>query len=302
MKSFLNGIVSKERKKAIKMQYGKLKGWTVRTFMSYDGRAMREHLVGMGISESDTVMVHANFNPENGFRGNPIDVVEVFSDLLGTSGNLLMVSIPFRGSAYDHLMQKKPFRVRKTMSMMGMITEIFRRKEGVLRSFHPTHPVLAYGKDSKWFVEGHESCLYPCGPGTPFDKFRQRNGKILFFDVGFGAITFFHHVEDLYKEKLPFPVYHEEIISTTGYDEANEPREIRTYVFNRNLPRSAEKLEREMETKHFIRKSRIGNTRILLVRAEDVVTSMRDMIDSGNFPYEVDNHEINQPSQGGRHG
>ena len=63
---------------------------------------------------------------------------------------------------------------------MGLITEIFRRREGVLRSFHPTHPVLVYGKDSKWLTSEHEKCLNLCGAGSPFDKFRQLKGKILF--------------------------------------------------------------------------------------------------------------------------
>lgn len=287
VKALLKKMLPEKTRNSMKLEYGKFRSRVMRKFFAYDAGDLRKHLERIGISHSETVMVHANFSPDSGFRGDPIDIVNVLADHVGDSGNLLMVSIPFRGSAYDYLMGKKPFRLAKTMSMMGLITENFRRKEGVLRSFHPTHPVLAYGKDCQWIVEGHEKYLFPCGPGTPFEKFRQRHGKILFFDVGFGAITFFHYVEDLYKDRIPFPVYHDEVLTSVAYDRENTLHEIRTYVFNPNLHRSAAKVEREMERRGLIRKSRVGNSRLLLVDAEDVVRCMGDMIDAKNFPYEL---------------
>ena len=287
VRALLKKLISEENKRTIKSNYRKIKSGIVKSFLSCDADDLRRHLIRIGISESDTLLVHANFNPDNGFRGDPMDIVNVLVDRVGKNGNLMMVSIPFRGSAYDYLMAKKPFRLNKTMSMMGLLTESFRRKEGVQRSFHPTHPVLVFGKDSRWLVEGHENCLYPCGAGTPFEKFRNLNGKIMFFDVGFGAITFFHYVEDLYKDKIPVPVYHDEIITALAYDKENQPREIRTYAFNKNLRRSADKLEQEMRRHGLIRKSRIGNSRILLVGAEDVVRCQGSMIDAKNYPYEL---------------
>ena len=287
VRALLKKLISEENKRTIKSNYRKIKSGIVKSFLSCDADDLRRHLIRIGISESDTLLVHANFNPDNGFRGDPMDIVNVLVDRVGKNGNLMMVSIPFRGSAYDYLMAKKPFRLNKTMSMMGLLTESFRRKEGVQRSFHPTHPVLVFGKDSRWLVEGHENCLYPCGTGTPFEKFRKMNGKIMFFDVGFGAITFFHYVEDLYKDKIPVPVYHDEIITALAYDKENQPREIRTYAFNKNLRRSADKLEQEMRRHGLIRKSRIGNSRILLVGAEDVVRCQGSMIDAKNYPYEL---------------
>jgi len=287
IRAILNRLIPEEKKKTVKGSLRKLKGGFVNVFLSYDADDLRKHLIRIGIAENDTLLVHANFNSDNGFRGDPMDIVNVLVDRVGRKGNLMMVSIPFRGSAYDYLMAKKPFRLKKTMSMMGLLTESFRRKEGVQRSFHPTHPVLAFGKDSRWLVEEHENCLYPCGAGTPFEKFRNMNGKIMFFDVVFGAITFFHYVEDLYKEKIPLPVYHDDIITVLAYDKENQPREIRTYAFNKDLHRSAKKLEQEMWKHGLIRKSRIGNSRILLVGAEDVVRSQGSMIDGKNYPYDL---------------
>ena len=254
---------------------------------SYDAEKLKSGLRKVGIVESDTLMVHVNFNPENGFRGTPLDLVKALAESVGEKGNLLMVSIPFRGAAYDYLAQGKGFNVKKTLSMMGLVTEMFRRREGTFRSLHPTHPVLARGKDARWLVADHDRCLYPCGRGSPFEKFHQLKGKILFFDVGFGAITFFHYVEDLLKERIPFPVYDERLFSVPVVDADGQSHLVQSYAFSKNVRRMAEKLEAEMERQGKIRRGRVGNSRFRLVTVEDVVACFTAMVEAGNLPYEL---------------
>ena len=275
-----------QKKLEIKAKYSKLKKGFATTFLSYDGEKLKKKLLSMGIKETDTLFMHSNFKQDSGFKGTPNDIVNAMVDLLGTKGNLLMVSIPFRGRAYDYLMRNKTFRVNKTLSMMGLITEAFRRREGVLRSFHPTHPVLVYGKDSEWLAKGHEKCVFPCGIGTPFDKFRQLNGKLLFFDVRFTSITFFHYIEDILKDKLPFDVYDEKLFTVTAYDQFNQPKTIKTYAFSRQA-RNADKIRAEMSKRNMIKEGKVGNSNMILVNAENVVSCFIDMVESGNLPYDL---------------
>jgi aminoglycoside 3-N-acetyltransferase len=285
LRGIVKKVISERQKLSLKSKYNKMRISIINTFLSYNSDMLKNKLREMGIQETDTLLVHSNFNPDSGFKGSPLDMVNALVELVGTEGNLLMVSIPFRGSSYDYLKLNKPFYIKKTISMMGMVTELFRRKEGVLRSLHPTHPVLACGKDSEWLIADHEKCLYPCGIGSPFDKFRQLKGKILFFDVGFGAITFFHYVEDITKDKLPFNVYNDTPFSVTAYDENNNKHIIETYAFSKDIIRGARKLEEEMSKRNLIKKGRVGNSRFLLVNTEDVVACQTDMIESGNLPY-----------------
>ena len=226
LRSTISRCLNDRQKRAVKVTINEARKRLVSALLGYDGAKLKVRLRSMGISESDTLLVHSNFKPDSGFQGTLLDLVNALAELVGEKGNLLMVSIPFRGAAYDYLSLNKPFNIKKTISMMGMVTEIFRRREGTLRSLHPTHPVLAYGKDAQWIVADHERCLYPCGPGSPFDKFRHLKGKILFFDVGFGAITFFHYVEDLLKDRLPFSVYDNRLFSVTAIDSTGEKRVI----------------------------------------------------------------------------
>jgi len=279
--------LSAKQKRVLKSKFNEVRNKLVRTLFRYDAVKLKLRLTQIGITATDSLMVHANFGPDSGFRGTPLDLVNALVDLVGAKGNLLMVSLPFRGAAYDYLALGKRFNVKKTISMMGLVTEMFRRREGTLRSLHPTHPVLAFGKDAQWLVAEHDRCLYPCGPGSPFDKFRQLKGKILFFDVSFGAITFFHYVEDLLKDRLPFPVYDDRLFSVTAVDSKGEIRMIQSYAFNKEIPRGAQKLEAEMLLRGKLLKGRIGNSQLMLVTAEDVVACQTAMVEAGNYPYDL---------------
>jgi len=69
-------------------------------------------------------------------------------------------------------------------------------------------------------------------------------------------------------------------------DSTGEKRTMQTYAYSK-VPRKAEKLEAEMTRLGKIRKGRIGNSRMLLVTAADVVTCMTDMVNRGNYPYDL---------------
>ena len=287
LRSLITKVLGDRRRRSLKATLAKVRGRYIRTFLAYDGVRLRSELTEAGIRDSDTLLVHINYEADSGFRGSPSDLVEALVGLVGERGNLLMVSIPFQGSAYDYLDRGKVFDVRKTISMMGLVTEMFRRREGTRRSLHPTHPVLAVGKDAEWIVADHDGCDSACGTGTPFDKFRQLHGKILFFDVGFGAITFFHHTEDQLKDRVPFAIYDERRFDVRVKDWNGVEKVVHTTTFSRSLKRAAHKLEAEMTRQGKIRAGRLGNSRYLLVNAEDAFACHAAMVDAGNYPYDL---------------
>jgi aminoglycoside 3-N-acetyltransferase len=274
-------------KRSIKAALSAARSGLARSLFPYDGRDLVAQLRAAGITETDTVMVHANFANHSGFRGAPSDLAGAFADFLGPRGNLLMVSIPFRGSAADYLVLNKRFDVRKTVSMMGLVTESFRKRAGTMRSVHPTHPVLAVGRDAAWLLAGHERCQFPCGAGTPFERFRRLNGKILLFDVGFGATTFLHYVEDVYKDRLPFSVYDARLFTVEAVDEHGTCHTVQTYAFNKAAPRDAAKVEAALRRGGQLRRGRVGNSRFVVVTAEDVVTAFGALVDAKDYPYDL---------------
>src|SRR5262245_38785556 len=120
-------LLNPRQKLALKSKVNDTKQRIIRTWLGYDGPRLTRRLREFGIGDAAPLLVHANFEPATGFRGAALDLVSALIDVVGERGNRLMVSIPFRGAAYDYLSQNKVFNARKTISMMGLVTELFRR-------------------------------------------------------------------------------------------------------------------------------------------------------------------------------
>jgi len=282
-----NNFLSRKQKNRLKRNYYKTNKIITDIFFKYEEIELKKCLVQLGVGKDDTILLHSSFDYFNGFQGRAQDIIKILLELLGPKGNLLMVSMPYFCSTSEYLQKDPIFNVRKTPSRMGIISEIFRRKKGVLRSLHPTHPVLAYGKDAVWIVEGHEECVFPCGKNTPFDKFRSLNGKILFFDVPFRTFTFLHYLEDLIKDSLPFPVYTAEPFTVRVIDYNGKEFGMNTYAFSDTAvqTRNPEILEKNLLKENLLIKKRIGKTKLMLVSAENAVLCTKRMMERNSFFY-----------------
>jgi aminoglycoside 3-N-acetyltransferase len=261
----------------------------VRAFLSYDAPRLVASLRALGIKSGDTVLLHSGFDVLNGFRGTIATLTNAFLEAIGPDGNLLMVSLPYRSSSLEYLKTLKCFDVRKTPSMMGLVSEFFRRRPNVLRSLHPTHPMLAFGPDADWIVADHELCRYPCGPGTPFEKLVSLDAKAVFFNVPFDNYTFFHNLEHLVSSELPFALYTNEPFEVPVIDKSGETKTVTTFVFSLDAIRRRKfhVLEDEMRRRRMIRKRRVGNSYILSARLRDSIECVLDMSRRGHYFYDL---------------
>jgi aminoglycoside 3-N-acetyltransferase len=286
---FLLSRLPRSWKVWLRAQCAEAERWYARAFRSYGPDELAAALHALGVASGDTVMLHSAFGSRYGFRGTIDDLTRVFLDAVGPAGNLLMVSLPYRSSSLEYLSHLKSFDVRKTPSMMGLVSEYFRRRAGVVRSLHPTHPVLAVGPDAEAIVAGHEDCRYPCGPGTPFEKLADLDGKVIFFNVPFATFTFFHYLEHLVSPQMPFPLYTEQPFEVPVVDRFGERRTVSTYVFSLDAIRRRrfEVLERELRRRGLIRRARVGNSRIEMIRVRDAIDCTRDMLAKGQYFYDV---------------
>jgi aminoglycoside 3-N-acetyltransferase len=259
----------------------------VSALLSYDAARLLAALRGLGIAPGDAVMLHSGFGGDHGFRGSIDQLTGVFLEAVGPGGHLLMVSLPYRSSSLQYLESGRRFDVRRTPSMMGLVSEMFRRRPDVLRSAHPTHPVLVHGPRAAWFIDEHPACLYPCGPGSPFDKLAQADGKAVFFNVPFDTFTFFHYLEHLLRDALPFPLYTDapHRVPVVGHDGGTSI--VTTHVFAPEVIRRRRfpVLEGALRRRGLIREVRVGNSRIQSIRVRDAIDCALEMRDRGEFFY-----------------
>lgn len=138
-----------------------------------------------------TVLMHSSCKSlgamENGADTLLDALMEYFSDGL--------ICLPTHSWALVH--KKQPvFDVLETPSNVGILPEIFRKREGVVRSWHPTHSIAAYGKDAREFLKGDENSLTPCGRGSAWGRLYDRDAYVMLVGVELNRMTYFHGVEE----------------------------------------------------------------------------------------------------------
>ena len=244
-----------------------------RTLFAYSPGALESAIRSLGIGAGDSILMHSAFRRVSGFRGTPGDVIECLLNVIGPGGHLLMMSIPYRGSSQRYAEGDPLFDALRTPSAVGLISEVFRRREGVLRSLNPLHPVLACGPLAAWLIADHEKCAYSCGKGSPFERFLNLDGMLLFFDAPYSSLTFMHYVEDRFRDQLPVELYDPQPVTLRIKEACGRERQVRQFVFSQaaRARRHFAPIERALRREGMIQTLRIGNTRLLSVSARSVV-------------------------------
>ncbi len=233
-------------------------------------------------------MAHSSFDRFVGFTGTPRDVIAALKEAVGAGGTILMPTIPFTGTAVDYVCEGHVFEVRRTPSRMGLLTELFRRSPGVLRSVHPTHPVAAWGAKAEEMVAGHHLARTPCGTGTPFARLLDYGGKILLLGTGIRVMSFFHSVEEILEPEMPFTPFTKETFSLQSIDKDGTVLFTTTYLFDPECARRRrpEKLIPALKERGAWLEGRVGRLDGILLDARDVLETCRTLAKNGVYCYD----------------
>ncbi len=259
----------------------------VRTFLSYDRIALIAALRRIGIQPGDLIIAHCSFEPWHGFNGCLDEFVAALIAAVGDQGTLAMVSMPYSSSTREYLNKNPVFNVRRTPSAMGLVSEHFRRRHGVCRSLSPTHPVLACGRLARQMTDGHENCVYPCGPGSPFEYLAHNNGKVLFVNATLLTMTFFHYLEHLVWPSAGIALYEPEPRLAALVDWHDVRREVPVYAYAIDIiqRRRSDIFWKWLLDRQMIHRTRIGATHLTCVDLNDAVTVVQERSRQRQFFY-----------------
>jgi aminoglycoside 3-N-acetyltransferase len=205
MKSFLRRFIPA----AVWSRARKLKrGAELRRMKSRSPAIAKERLVadlrGLGIEPGDLLMVHSSLRGLGFIEGGPDTVIDALLEAIGPGGTLVMPTFTIINTMKETLESADfVFDPDSSPSTVGRITETFRRRQGVHRSEHPTHSVAAFGPLARTLTETHLEGGTNFGPGSPFAKLLDYDGKIMGLGINFGPVTFYHVYEDLHPDKFP---------------------------------------------------------------------------------------------------
>lgn len=275
-------------KTRIKGQAKNLRQQYIRLVHGFSRQDLARLLQTLGISPRDVVMVHSAFDRFEGFDGKPTDVISALQAAVGKEGAVLMPTIPFTGTAIEYVKTVGIFDVVRTPSRMGLITEVFRRMPGVVRSIHPTHSVAAWGKRSAELIKDHSMAKTPCGKLSPFGRLTDIGGKILLLGADIESMTFFHCIEEDLEPFMPFSPFTKDIFVLSSKDAEGHIIETRTRLFDPHVSRrrNLQKLVPFLKDKGYWHEARVGLLQGIILKAGEVADTCRVMAQGGVFCYD----------------
>ena len=282
-----SGLV-KNLKTRVKTLMRAFKRFISNTFRSFMPDDLQRTLTGLGIARGDTLLVHSSFDAFEGFQGKPSDIISVLQGAVGGEGVVMMPTMTFSGTAVEYARTNPLFDVARTPSRMGLLTELFRRSPGVVRSIHPTHPVAIWGHDANVIATGHHLAQTPCGVGTPFEALLKRHGKIVLLGTDISALTFYHVLEEVIERDLPLGPFTDEVFHLRS-----RPRDGLIFDTNGRLfepavsrRRNLYKMVPYLKKSGAWREARVGGLKITVLAAADVDEVVRSMNKQGIHCYD----------------
>jgi len=154
-------------------------------------QSLLSNLSTLGIDPAGTLMVHISCRAVGKVEGRGDTMLDALSDYM-RPGLLVLPSHTWNNVTADNPVMD----VLHTPTCVGVLTEMFRKRPGVLRSLHPTHSLAALGKDARAFLSGEERMQTPCAKHSAYYKLWERDAQILLIGVSFIRNTFIHGIEE----------------------------------------------------------------------------------------------------------
>ena len=147
-----------------------------------------ELLIECGVKNTDLVVLHSRLTEKTADLEALLEELTAFL----ADGVLIMPT----GANPDTAVSNGIFDPEHSVSGEGDLSELFRQKNGVVRSLHPTGSLAALGKGSVMLMEGHEKCPSAFSAASPWWRIFQSGGKCVFMGCGLECAGLIAAVEE----------------------------------------------------------------------------------------------------------
>lgn len=160
----------------------------------YTKESLFSYLEELKINPTGVLLVHSSYKSIGEVEGGADTVIDVLMEYM-KEGTLIIPTHTWAnvGIEADRV---NTMDVVGTTVCIGIIPELFRKRDGVIRTLHPTHSVGVFGKNARELASGEEKVTTPCGRNSIMGKLLDNKGTILLLGVGFIRNTYIHGVEE----------------------------------------------------------------------------------------------------------
>jgi aminoglycoside 3-N-acetyltransferase len=154
-------------------------------------QSLISQLSALKIDTCGTLMVHSSFKSIGPVDGGPDTVIDALTDYM-KNGLLLFPT----HSWSENNLPDNTYNPLVEPSCVGLLSNLFLKREGVCRSLHPSHSVAGLGHDARDFVKGESRSNTPCPRTGCWGRLYDRSAEILFIGCSLNTNTFLHSVEE----------------------------------------------------------------------------------------------------------
>lgn len=154
-------------------------------------QSLMKQLESAAINKYGTILMHSSMKSIGDVEGGADTVLDALSQYMQEG----LLVLPTHTWSYIKTDNPK-FYVESSPVCVGILPELFRNREGVQRSLHPTHSVAALGQDAASFIAGAEMFDTPCHRESVWGKLLDRKAQILLVGVDQRRNTFIHGIEE----------------------------------------------------------------------------------------------------------
>tara|TARA_B110000003_G_scaffold199456_1_gene198130 strand:- start:1030 stop:1794 length:765 start_codon:yes stop_codon:yes gene_type:complete len=230
-----------------------------------DKEGIAEIFKKCGVSKGDSIFLHADALVTSELKGKNIDekisvLFDGILELLGKSGTLIVPTFTYSAT------KGEPFDVDKTPSVVGILTEHFRKRLDVSRSLNPIFSVASTGAMAKNFENSSVSDCF--GKKSSFGLIHKMNTWIFTLGCSFDRITFIHFIDQVEKVDFRyFKSFPALIINKT------EIKNVKIRYLVRDIHRATDvkldNLKVRLNDENLLKTKEIGRVLLTGVRAKD---------------------------------
>jgi len=144
-----------------------------------------------GVKAGDLVNIHSSAAAVGAVDGGVVTIVRAVKEVVTESGGVLVPAFCRPGPG-------RVFKIKRTPSAVGLLTEAFRRTAGARRSEHPTHSVVGWGEKAIPLLAGHPEAS-ALGPGSPLHRAAEAGGYLLMIGCDLKTCSLIHVAEAIIR-------------------------------------------------------------------------------------------------------
>lgn len=108
---------------------------------NYNKQQLKDQLKSMGLKGDETILIHSSMKSIGEVDGGADTVLDAWMEYF-KDGLLLLPTHTWKTVNADNPV----YNPQITPSCVGLLTNMFMKRDGVIRSLHPTHSMAGYGK------------------------------------------------------------------------------------------------------------------------------------------------------------